>query len=360
MTLSVDVRLDRPGLDLRAAFDARPGETLALLGPNGAGKSTIVSLVAGLVAPADGRVALAGRTLDDSAGGIHVPPEERGVGAVFQQLLLFPHMTALENVAFPLRAASVARAAALARASERLAALAVDHRSGSRPGELSGGEAQRVALARALVMDPDVLLLDEPLSALDVGAKRRIGALVERTLRAFAGVRILVTHDPVEALTVADRIVILEGGAVTQIGSPEDLRRAPRTRYAADIVGVNLFTGRLEPIPDGAGRIETPRGPVFVGWPPSLRRRAVEDALGVLRPSDVAIHVDRPSGSPRNVLHGLVESIAIDGQRARIVASTDPPVAAEVTLGSVARLGLATGSQVWISFKAVEVRVVVP
>jgi molybdate transport system ATP-binding protein len=239
-----------------------------------------------------------------------------------------------------------------------LAELGIDSRAQSRPSELSGGEAQRVALARALVMDPEVLLLDEPLSALDVGARRLIGALVDRTLRGFAGVRVLVTHDPVEALTLADRVVILEEGVVTQAGTPEDLRRAPKTRYAADIVGLNLFAGRLEPTPDGAGRIDTDRGSVFVGWPPATRREVVADAIGVLRPSDVAVHVTRPSGSPRNVLWGRVESMSVDRDRARIVASTDPPVAAEITLDSVGRLGLDIGSEVWMSFKAVEVQVV--
>ena len=166
---------------------------------------------------------------------------------VFQSLLLFPHLSATENVAFPLRARGVPKPEARERASELLTRLGLANRADARPGDLSGGEAQRVALARALIVEPGLLLLDEPLSALDVGARVRVRELIREELARFPGVRIIVTHDPVEASLLADRLVLLEGGMVTQIGTPEDIRAAPRSRYAADLVGVNAFRGLLEP-----------------------------------------------------------------------------------------------------------------
>ena len=229
MSLDVDVRARRDGFRLDASLHARPGETVALLGPNGAGKSTLVSVLAGLVLPDDGRVALDDWTLDDVAAGLHVEPEARPLGVVFQGLQLFPHLSARENVAFPLRASGVRRAEALARAEALLHELGIADRATAPPRELSGGQAQRVALARALIRRPRMLLLDEPLASLDVAARGRARTLISETLGGFAGVRILVTHDPVEAMTLADRIVVLEAGRVTQSGTPDEVREAPRT-----------------------------------------------------------------------------------------------------------------------------------
>jgi molybdate transport system ATP-binding protein len=360
MTLDLNVSVRRAAFHLAAAVRVEAGETVALLGPNGAGKSTLVDVVAGLVEPDDGAVTLDGVALDDPRRGVHVPPESRPVGVVFQDLLLLPHLTAAENVAFPLRARGWRRAPAVARAGSLLRDLEVGDRAARRPGELSGGEAQRVALARALAGDPRVLLLDEPTSGLDVAAAPRIRALLAETLRRFHGMALIVTHEPVEALTLAHRLVVVEGGRVAQTGTPEEIRTAPRTRYVADVVGVNVLPGALEPVADGAGVIRTPAADIVVAWPPSFPREPISDVVGVVRPSDVGVHIARPSGSPRNVLHGRVESISIEGERARIVADTDPPLAAEITLGSLRRLEIAAGSAIWLSFKAVEVSVVAP
>ena len=200
-----------------------------------------------MLPPVEGTIALEGALLDDPANGVHVPPERRPIGVVFQSLLLFPHLSATENVAFPLRARGVPKPEARERASELLTRLGLAKRADARPGDLSGGEAQRVALARALIVEPGLLLLDEPLSALDVGARLRVRDLIREELARFPGVRVIVTHDPVEASALADRLVLLEGGRVTQIGTPEDIRTAPRSRYAAALVGVNAFHGLLEP-----------------------------------------------------------------------------------------------------------------
>ncbi len=275
---------------------------------------------------------------------------------VFQDLLLFPHLSALENVAFPLRARGVAKAEARDRAGLLLERLGVSVRSGARPRDLSGGEAQRVALARALVAEPALLLLDEPLSALDVGARARVRDLVREELARFPGVRVLVTHDPVEASTLADRMVLLEEGRVTQIGTPEEIRTSPRSRYAAELVGLNAFRGRLEALEGGAGRIVTDDGEVVVLWPAGLRAGA--EAIGLLRPQDVTLSLEPPVGSARNVLRGRVTSVAVEAERARVRLATSPPLVAEVTLSSVERLGLRENASVWASFKAVEVEVV--
>lgn len=359
MSLHVDVEVERDGFRLEAAFAADPGETVGLLGPNGAGKSTLVSVLAGLMELSAGQIELDGSVLDDRAAGLHIIPEERSVGIVFQDLLLFPHLNARDNVAFPLRARGTPARDANERAMALLERLGVGSRANARPSKLSGGEAQRVALARALVTEPRLLLLDEPLSALDVRARGTIRSLVRETLGTFSGIRLLVTHDPVEAAMLSDRLVLLEDGRVTQTGTPEEIRRAPRTSFAADLVGVNFFAGRLEPAGEGAGRLVTPVGEVVVAWP-SDRRGPSEGVIGVLRPMDVSLHLQRPEGSARNVLRGRVAGIDVAGDRARVQVRSTPPLVAEVTLGSIARLDLVEGADVWASFKAVEVELLPP
>jgi len=361
MTLSVGLWITRGELQIHADFDADEGTTVALLGPNGAGKSTVVDCLAGLTDPDDGWISLNHETWIDVPTGRFTPPEERSVGVVFQTGLLFPHLSANENVAFPLRARGVPTPRARERAGALLGRLGFPaDRADARPGELSGGEAQRVALGRALIHEPRLLLLDEPTTSLDVRARSELRPLIRSILAGFAGVRVLVTHDPVEAMTLADLIVVLEHGRVTQRGTPDEFRNAPRTSYVADLVGVNLFAGRLEPSGDGAGRVVTPGGDVIVAWPGTLPGVALDDVLAVLRPADVSLHVAEPEGSARNVLHGTIAEIAIEGERARVRLHSAPPIVAEVTRGSVDRLGLREGGAVWASFKAVEVRLIVP
>jgi molybdate transport system ATP-binding protein len=218
-----------------------------------------------------------------------------------------------------------------------------------------------VALARAIVHRPRLLLLDEPSSGLDVRGRAELRPVLVDTLSTFPGVRVLVTHDPVEAMTLADRVVILEEGRVTQAGAFDDVRRTPRSRYAAELVGVNVFTGRLEPIEGGAGRLFTPEGDVVVGWPEGAPRRPIDGVTGTLRPSDVVVHAAAPAqSSARNVWRGIIDDLAIYGERVRARIASRPPVVAEVTAGSVQQLGLIRGSEVWISFKAVEVEITLP
>ena len=352
MSLDVDVRAERDRFSLAAAFRASAGETIALLGPNGAGKSTLVEILAGLLLPDAGRVVLDDAVLDDDKG-VHVEAARRPLGVMFQRLLLLPHLTALENVAFPLRARGERPEEARRRAAAVLERVGAARLAGARPGRLSGGEAQRVALARAIVDEPRLLLLDEPLSALDVSARPGVRALLRRELDAYDGVAIVVTHDPVDAMTLATRLVLMEGGRVTQTGTPEDILAAPRTPYAADLVGVNLFSGRLERSADGIALLHTDDGIVACVPPPDLEG----DVLGVLRPSDVALHLERPEGSPRNAFEGDVRFVSVGVERARVGVASQPPLVAEVTSASLRQLDIREGGRVWASFKALEIRV---
>jgi molybdate transport system ATP-binding protein len=416
IVLHVDIRARRGAFEVAAAFQAREGEVVALVGPNGAGKSTLLAVLAGLVAPTAGRITLGGAVdaaagdsvdvvvagaaydsvdaaadvavWDDVVSGVHLSPRDRRVGVVFQDRLLFPHLSAAENVAFPLRARGRGRREADVEARGWLDRLGLAARADARPADLSGGEAQRVALARALAASPRLLLLDEPLTALDARARGEIRAVLGRVLADFAGIAVLVSHDPVDAMTLADRLVILEAGRVTQIGTAEDIRRAPRTPYAAELVGLNLFRGRLEPAEPGVGRLVTADGTLVVPWPAGGGSMgeddriggavdviggavevvhvvdagdAIDDVLALLRPADVSLHLaPPPEGSARNVIAGRVQSISSDGERARVWVAGAPPLIAEITQGSVARLGLVEGLPVWASFKAVEVEVRLP
>ena len=353
MTLQVDLVVSRGARAIEAAFEAGADETVAVLGPNGAGKTSIVEGVAGLVPEAKGTVTLDGARID------RLSPDRRPIGIAFQDGVLFPHLSVLENVAFPGRARGARSRAARAHAREVLSRIAPSVEASARPSMLSGGARQRVALARALAGDPRVLILDEPLSSVDISARADLRALLRRTLSAFDGPRLLVTHDPIEAMTLADRIVVLEDGRITQTGTPHEIRSAPRTRYAADLVGLNLFRGTLVPIEGGAGELRTADGVLTVPWPEDVPPERTEDVLATLAPVDVALHATRPEGSPRNVVRGVVEEVAILGDRARVRLTGAPALVAEITTGSVDRMRIATGATVWASFKAVELRLMV-
>jgi molybdate transport system ATP-binding protein len=339
--------LDVPSLDVFV------GEVLAVIGPNGSGKSTLLRVLGLLERPTAGLVLRGGRAVDAR----DALAERRRMAMVFQEPLL-ADTTVAANVALGLGFRGIAGheiARRVAHWLERfgIAALA------SRPARtLSGGEAQRVALARAIVHRPKLLLLDEPSSGLDVRGRAELRPVLMDTLATFSGVRVLVTHDPVEAMTLADRVVILERGRVTQQGTFDDVRRTPGSRYAAELAGVNLFAGRLEPLDGGAGRLVTAEGDVVVGWPEDLPRLALDDVTGTLRPSDVVVHAAAPGPiSARNVWRGAIEDLAIYGERVRVRIASQPPLVAEVTVGSMNQLGLVRGTEVWASFKAVEVEI---
>lgn len=346
--LQIDVALRRGALDLAVALDAAPGEVVAVVGPNGAGKSTLLKVVAGLQPVDRGTVALAGQTVVDTDGGVDVPPEGRGVGVVFQDYLLFDHMSVRENVAFGPRSTGTPRKDARRRADEWLDRVGLADLGDRRPDRLSGGQRQRVALARALATDPRCLLLDEPLSALDAETRADVRRQLGRHLADFAGPVLLVTHEPIEALALADRLVVLEDGRVTQSGPPADVARHPRSEWVARLVGVNLLAGRCADghvAVDAGGQVVVPAG------------SPGGDVLLTVPPQAISLHADRPSGSPRNVWSAVVEELEVVGDRVRVQLDGPPPLVAEVTAAALAELRLAAGARVWVSFKASEVAV---
>ncbi|HUH06422.1 MAG TPA: ATP-binding cassette domain-containing protein [Egibacteraceae bacterium] len=362
MSGSLDARLviRRGGFTVEAALRAGPGETVALLGPNGAGKSTIVEALAGLRPLHAGQVRIGHDVLEDVSASVRVPPGARRVGVVFQDLRLFPALSARDNVAFGLRAQGAARHEARERAEAALAQLGAAALGGARPRTLSGGEAQRVALARALVVRPRLLLLDEPLAALDIKARAEARALLRRVLPEFPGPRLLVTHDPLEAIALADRLVIVEGGQIVQEGTPDEIRLRPRSAFAAALVGGNLLPGRLlrrqgEVIVDGRD------GQLAVAEPQrsAASRRLADGAVvvAVVHPSAVALHADPPRSSARNVVHGRVLDVELDRDRARVRLESRPPLVAEITAAAALELRLVPGEEVWASIKATEVSV---
>ncbi|MEK6208539.1 MAG: ABC transporter ATP-binding protein [Chloroflexota bacterium] len=345
--LTAQVALRLGTLDLDVAIEAAPGEIVAILGPNGAGKTTFLRAVAGLVPLTRGFVSVDGVVLEDTARGIHLPPERRPIGVVFQDYLLFPHLSAIENVAFGLRARGVAAREARDRAGSWLERLGLPECAEARPRALSGGQAQRVALARALAIDPRLLLLDEPLAALDASARGEVRRDLKRHLASFSGIRIVITHDPLEAVALADRLVILEQGRVVQTGSPAEVTQRPRSRYVADLVGVNLLRGTAT-----AGQV------ALAGGARVQSADSVDgEVFAVIHPRAVALHRARPEGSPRNVWRGRASALDFQGDRVRVGVDGEMPIIAEVTPAAVRELDLAEGGEIWVSVKATEITV---
>ena len=347
MSLEASVQLTLGRLRLKAELAVGTGELVVLLGPNGAGKTTLLRALAGLVALERGRVVLDGAVLEDTAAGTWVPTERRPVGFVFQDYLLFPHLSALENVAFGLRARGLSKAEARRRAAAWLDRVGLAAQATARPRALSGGQAQRVALARAMVSDPRLLLLDEPLAALDAATRTEVRRDLRRHLASFEGTRLLVTHDPLEAMALADRLVVLEGGRVTQTGRPAEVSERPRSGYVAELVGVNLYRGRAEGAAielEGGGRLiaaDGHRGQVFAA----------------VHPHAVALHRHPPEGTPRNSWPGTAAALEVVGDRVRVRMSGTVPIVAEVTPAAANELRLADGGPVWATVKATEVTV---
>jgi molybdate transport system ATP-binding protein len=331
MKLDADFSLRRGELSLDVSFTAVAGETLALVGPNGAGKSTTLAVLAGLLAIERGHVALGDERLDEPQRGIFVPPAARGVGVVFQQHLLFPHLRAIDNVAFGLRARGGDRAAARATAQEWLQRVGLAQHAGALPHQLSGGEAQRVALARALAGSPRLLLRRELRAHLD----------------AFAGVRIVVAHDALDAFALADRIAVLEAGRIVQVGTTAEICGRPRSRYVADLVGTNLLRGTAH-----GGQLRLPGGGALVV--PGTHEGEV---IATVHPRAIALFRQRPEGSPRNVWSAEIAAVEAAGDRMRVQLGGAVPLVAEVTPAAVADLGLARGGEVWVALKATEITI---
>jgi molybdate transport system ATP-binding protein len=333
----VVVHLDRFVLDVQ--LTVATGEVVAVLGPNGSGKTTLLRALAGLT-PMTGSVTLDGDDLGRL--GTH----NRPIGVVFQDYRLFPHLSALENVAFPLRSSGSGKEAARAEAAAWLTRVGLADLARSKPATLSGGQAQRVALARALVARPRLLLLDEPLAALDATSRADVRSELQRELHDFDGAAVLVTHEPLEALSLADRLVVLEAGRIVQQGAPADVVRRPSTSYVAQLAGLNLLRGTA-----AAGVLEVDGGGTLVLPDASLTGAA----LAVVRPSSVLLSTTEPhDSSARNVFPGHLTSMESFGDRVRVGIDGPPSLTADVTPAAVAELRLRPGSAVWVSLKATD------
>ena len=347
--LTVEAAVKRGSFTLMVSLVAEPGQVLALLGPNGAGKSTLLSAVAGLTPVSAGRITLAGQLLDDADQGTFVEASGRPIGFVFQNYRLFPHMSVADNVAFSPRARGQGKQAARAAASYWLDRLGLTELADRKPGQLSGGQTQRVALARALAGQPSLLLLDEPLSALDAGTRLDVQAELKRHLADFSGPCLLVTHDPIEALVLADQVVVLEQGHVVQQGTPALIARQPGTDYVAKLVGLNLYAGRA----DGSA-VALAAGGTFV----IPDRGQHGDVLVAVRPSAIVVSTEPPrSSSARNTWQAKITGLTLLANRVRLDLDGPPHALVDVTPAAATDLSLDPGSQVWLSVKATDLEV---
>lgn len=354
MTLRMQAVLPGRGIDV--ALEVAPGETVALLGPNGAGKSTVVSLIAGLLYPRAGHATLGSTTLFDVERGLRVPPHRRGTALLAQEALLFPHLTAEENVAFGPRSAGVPRRRARAAARHWLEEVDAGDLAARKPGELSGGQSQRVALARALAADPALLLLDEPMAALDVHAAPMLRRLLSRVLAGRSA--LIVTHDVLDALTLADRVLVMQDGRIVEQGPPAQVLRQPRSRFTASLAGLNLVTGLRrgerfqmagldgdEPLgdePHGDG------GTWYAAFPPSSVAVSVQEPGGSVATgtADPGAAFGIAPGTGGNTLRVTVTDLEPHGDRIRVRAGE---LAADVSPAEAAELALRPGRTVYFT-----------
>jgi molybdate transport system ATP-binding protein len=334
--LRVHLSLPLRDFDIELALDVE-AETLALVGPSGAGKTSILRAIAGLARPRSGAIACGEDVWFDAARGINRRPEQRSVGYVFQEYALFPHLTVEQNVAF-----------GGGRADGLLRRLGIEHLGGARPGELSGGERQRVAVARALARSPRVLLLDEPMAALDPHTRGTVRAELHDLLRELGLPALLVTHDFEDAAALADRVGVLVDGRLRQLGPPAELLGAPADPFVARLAGANVLSGVAAPTPGGLTAVLLDAGPTVYAADSGSGRTDV-----VVYPWDVSLARAAPDDSALNHIREEIVSLTPLGNRARVRLRT---LTAEVTTQSAERLRLAPGEPVVASFKATQVR----
>ena len=338
-TLTLDgihVPLRAFALDLTLAVEG----TVALVGPSGSGKTTALRSVAGLTAPAAGRIAVDGETWFDAEALVNLAPDRRRVGLVFQDYALFPHLTVRGNVEYARKHA----------ADEYLERFRIDRLADAKPGELSGGEKQRVALARALARDPQVLLLDEPLSALDAHTKTAVRSELHELLSGLGLPVLLVTHDFEDAAALADTVGVLVEGQLRQLGTPRDLVARPADSFVASFTGANLLDGFAEPTGNGSTRVTLDDGTVL-----HTADEAVGRVVLAVYPWDITVAASPPNDSALNVIHAPVRTVSELGNRVRLAIG---PVSAEITAESRRRLGLEPGRLAYATFKATGTRIV--
>ena len=348
--LHLDLETARGEFSLQIRLDVAPGQVFAVVGPNGSGKTTLLRVIAGLTPVTAGTVRLGDLVLDDAQTDAFLPVRERPVSVVFQDYRLFPHLSVLDNVAFGPRSTGATRGDSRDVAKRWLRQFNLTEFSGRRPRELSGGQAQRVALARALAAKPQVLLLDEPLAALDAQTRLDVRGELRSHLAQFPGVCLLVTHDPLEALILADQLLVLENGRVTQLGAPAEVARRPATSYVASLVGLNLYRGTVAD-PDTV----TLEGGAVLSAP---CRDMTGEVLVTFRPSAVAVYLEQPQhGSPRNAWQAVVRNIELLADRVRLQVDGAISALVDVTPAAVADLRLTRGDKVWVTVKSTEIDV---
>jgi molybdate transport system ATP-binding protein len=347
VTLQARIRTQLGSLHLECDLSVDSNVTVAVLGPNGAGKTTLLRVVAGLVPLDEGRIEVDGTLFEDTSTRTWLTPEARRVGFVFQDHGLFPHLSVVDNVAFGLRARGIDRKTATARAHEWLERVDLGRFAASRPAALSGGQSQRAALARVLVTDPQALLLDEPLASVDASGRLELRRALREHLAKFTGVRLIVTHDPLEAASLAERVVVLEDGRVTQAGEFREVSSRPRSAWIARMAGLNLLRGSVSGgtmlLEDGSGL--------------TVATDVQGQALATIQPRAVALYRRAPDGSPRNVLRCKVAGVDPEGDRWRIRLDAPFPLVAEVTPAAASELRLAEGGEVFAVVKATEIDV---
>jgi molybdate transport system ATP-binding protein len=346
VTFQLDATLAARGFEVSLSLG--PAETIAILGPNGAGKSTLLSIISGLLRPDGGKATIGEKVLFDLSADANIwrAPHTRGTALLAQEALLFPHLSALDNVAFGPRSAGASSAAARETAMHWLSEVDADSLASRRPGQLSGGQAQRVAVARALAADPDLLLLDEPMAALDIHAAPLLRRLLKRVL---AGRRaIIITHDILDALMLADRVIVLEDGRITEQGPTREVLEKPRSRFAAGLAGLNLVAGTVS----DAG-VTTAQGMVVAGH----QDESVEpgqDGVAVFQPSAVSVFLTEEHGSPRNSFQVIITDLEPHGDQIRVRAGR---LSADITPAASADLGLVPGMSVYFVIKAAAIAI---
>ncbi|GCE11093.1 ABC transporter ATP-binding protein [Tengunoibacter tsumagoiensis] len=370
LEVMLDTRLK--SFHLAVDFSVREGETLVLLGESGAGKSTVLRALVGLLQPEQGRIVYNGRIYLDSQRRVYVPPQERPFGYVFQEYVLFPHLTVFENVAFGLRAQHIPQVEIRRRVREALEQVHLSNYETRRPGQLSGGQQQRVAIARALVLQPQLLLLDEPLAALDVQTRREVRQELRQILQQAHITTVMVTHQYIEALLFGQQILVLEQGRILQQGDQQKLRESPRSSYVAELVGVNLFMGRLLSYEGSTLCRVQLAGMQSLEIIATLREGVQRLHPGaemsivmyiVIDPRSITLYRQAPESSARNIFAGEIVQLlhlgggSLENGSVRVGLALEQskiPLTAEITEASAQRLGLQEGQRIYATFKATE------
>lgn len=349
MTLELNATIAARALEVSLTLNS--GETLAIMGPNGAGKSSVVQMLAGLLKPDSGRAVLQGKPLFGiSPGTTWLPPHERGLGVLAQDPLLFPHLSVLENVAFGPRSQGLGKADSRASAARWLREVDASELADRLPNQLSGGQAQRVALARALATEPELLLLDEPMAALDVNSAPFMRSLLKRVLAGRSA--IIVTHSVLDALLLADRIIVMDRGRIVESGPTATVLAHPRSTFAASLAGLNVLTGSIDGdvlrLLDG-GRVAGRPIPAFAEAPQAT---GGPDGLAAFAPSAVSVFLTPPQGSPRNCFKVIIGELEPQGEQIRVRAGA---LSADISPAAAAELDLHPGAAVYFVIKAAEV-----